>query len=145
MAEGRVAHVVGEACRRDNGANLAQQRGRQLRTAADELAGHITAQRHAYARHLERVGQTVVDEDAARKGEDLRLVLHAPERRGEDEAVVVALELRTLVVTLKVTAFLPKAFRGYELLPVHCISYCNCKSKVIFYNKQTFSANFANI
>ena len=58
-------------------------------------------------------------EDAAREREHLRLVLHASEWGREDEAVVVAFELRPVVMAFRMPYFLPQTFVGYELLPVH--------------------------
>ena len=58
-----------------------------------QLHGDAVGHRLADARHLQGVGQTVVHEDAARKREDLGLVLEAPERRRKDKTVVVAPEI----------------------------------------------------
>jgi len=84
-----------------------------------ELLGHVIAQRHAHARDFQTVGETVVHEDAARKGEYLSLVLQAAEGGGENQPVAVTLEFRAVVVTLWMTVFLPETFVGYQLLPVH--------------------------
>jgi hypothetical protein len=81
--------------------------------------GHVVAEGKAHAGHFETVGEAVVYEDAARQGKHLGLVLHAPERGGEDEAVVIALEFRAVVVAFRVSVFLSEAFVGYKLLPVH--------------------------
>ena len=71
------------------------------------MARHVVAERHAHGGHFERVGEAVVHEDAARQGEHLRLVLQAAEGCREDETVVIALELRAVVVALQVAVLLP--------------------------------------
>jgi hypothetical protein len=86
------------------------------------------------------VGQTVVYEDAARKWEYLRLVLQTTERGRKDQTVVVAFELRAVIMALRVAMFLPKALVGYQLLPIHHIQ----DAKVINFGKKTifFSENY---
>lgn len=80
MAEGWVTHVVGEARRLHNRSYLLKQRAAKLRVLVRQAARHVVAQRLAQRRHFQRVGKAVVDEDAARKGKHLRLVLQATER-----------------------------------------------------------------
>ena len=53
--------------------------------------------------------KSVVDEDAAGQGEDLRLVLQPSEGGGEDQAIVVALEVRPLMLPF-VIGFYAEAF-----------------------------------
>ena len=65
------------------------------------------------------MGQAVVYEDTAREREYLGLVLKTTERGRKDQTIIVALELRPVVVALWMAVFLPKALVGYELLPVH--------------------------
>ncbi len=65
------------------------------------------------------MGQSVVNENAARKGEYLRLVLKSAERSREDKTVVVALELRTIVEAVSVSILLTETLVGYQLLPIH--------------------------
>ena len=122
MSERRVTQVVREACRGDYLSYLFEQGATQLRTfAVNKLCCNIVAQRHADTGHLKRVSQSVMDEDTARQREHLCLVLQTSERCREDKTVIVALELRAIVVTLGVAVFLPKPFVGYELLPVHLL------------------------
>jgi hypothetical protein len=45
-------------------------------------------------------------EDAARQGEDLHLVLQTTKRCRENQSVIVALELRAVVMPLRVAVFL---------------------------------------
>jgi hypothetical protein len=56
------------------------------------------------------VRQTVVDEDAARQGEHLRLVLQPSERGGKDEAIIVPLKLGTVVFARFVQFLQAEAF-----------------------------------
>lgn len=58
-------------------------------------------------------------EDASREREDLCLVLHAAERGGEYEPVIIALELRAFIVALNMPCLLSEALRRNKLLPVH--------------------------
>ena len=67
------------------------------------------------------MGEAVVHEDAAWQREHLRLVLQTTERGREDQTVIVALELRAVIVALRVTMFLPETLIGYQLLPIHHI------------------------
>ena len=119
MAERRIAQVVGKAGGRHNLSDLLEQRILKFWVALGEYPGYIIAQRHAHTGYLQRVGEAVVDEDAAREGEHLCLVLQTTERSGENQTVVVAFKLRTIVVALGVAVFLPKALIGYQLLPIH--------------------------
>ena len=119
MAERRVAHVVGQTGRSHYLAYVAYARRRQTGTPPEQLAGHIGAERHAHTGHLEAVGETVMDEDAARKRKHLGLVLKPAERRREYESVVIALELGAVVVTYGVAVLLPQPLVGNELLPIH--------------------------
>jgi len=85
----------------------------------NELMGDVVAKAAAYTCHFEGVGETVVDEDAARQWKDLCLVLEASEGGGEDETVVVAFELGTVVFAADVQVFLPKPFIRDKLKPIH--------------------------
>lgn len=86
----------------------------------NELVSHVVAQAATNTGYFQRVGEAVVDEDAAREGEHLCLVLHAPKGGREDEAVVVALELGAVVTVTTVEVFLTKTLIGDKLKPVHC-------------------------
>ena len=79
----------------------------------------VVAKRKPHAGHLEAVGEAVVHEDTARQGEHLGLVLHAPERRGEYQSVVITLEFGTVVVAHRVAMLLSEPFVGYKSVPVH--------------------------
>jgi hypothetical protein len=61
--------------------------------------------------------------DASGKWENLRLVLQTSERSRENQPVVVALELRPIVMPFRVPVFLSQAFVAYQLLPVHHCFY----------------------
>ena len=91
----------------------------KFRMEQQEPVDHIVAQGHAHTGHLERVGEAVVDEDAAGQREHLSLVLQPAERSRENQSVVVALELRPVVVALGVAMFLSEPLVGNELKPVH--------------------------
>jgi hypothetical protein len=54
--------------------------------------------------------EAVVYENGTGKRKDLGLVLQPTKRRRENQAVVVALKLRALVVALRVSQLLPEAF-----------------------------------
>ena len=120
VAEGRVAHIVGQTGRSHDLSYFRHHALAQLRLALAEAACYVAAQRHAHAGHLERMGEAVVYEDAARQREHLRLVLHAAKGCREDESVVVALELGAVVVTLRMAVFLSEPLGRDELFPVHC-------------------------
>ena len=119
MAKGRVAHVVSQAGCCHNLPDLTQEADGALGESPHDLLGHIVAKGHAHAGDLEGVGEAVVYEDASREGEHLCLVLQPAEGGWEDETVVVALELRTIVVTFGMTVLLAESFVGYQLLPIH--------------------------
>lgn len=115
MAERWVAHVVCQTGGRDNGTYLGEEGAVQFGMLLSELVCHIIAQTAADAGHFERVGEAVMYENAAWQRENLRLVLHTAERSREDETVVVALELRAVVVAVDVQVFLPESLVGYKL------------------------------
>lgn len=112
VPEWRVAHVVCQACRADDGSYLFERCSAQFGMLLAQLRRHVIAQRHAYRGHLQRVGEAVVHEDGTGKGKHLRLVLHASERCGENKAVVVAFKLRPVVMTFGVLELLAKPFIG---------------------------------
>ena len=121
MSEGGIAQIVSQTGRGDNLSDLLKEGVLQFGMLASELCGYIVAQRHAHTGYLEGMGQTVMNEDATREGEHLCLVLQATERGRENETIVVAFELRTVVVTLGVAILLPQSLIGYQLLPIHHI------------------------
>ena len=109
MAEGRVAQIVCQAGGTHDGAYLLKERVFQFGTFLHDDFRHVIAQRHAHARHLQTVRESVVHEDAARQGKHLRLVLQPAEGRREDETVVVAFELGAVIVPLGMFVFLAEA------------------------------------
>ena len=80
MSEWRIAHVVRQTGGGDDGADLLEERPVEMGMALNKLAGHIVAQRHAHTRHFQAVCQTVMNENAAWKGENLGLALKTAER-----------------------------------------------------------------
>ena len=109
MTEGRIAQVVCQTGCAHDGSYLFEERILQFRTLLDDAAGDVVAQRHAHARYFQAVGEAVVYEDAARQREYLRLVLQPAECRREDEAVVIALEFRAIVVAFGMLMLLSEA------------------------------------
>ncbi len=55
---------------------------------------------------------SVVHKDAAGQGEDLRLVLQPPKRRGEDQSIVIALKVCPFMLSF-VVGFDAEALTGY--------------------------------
>jgi len=60
-----------------------------------------------------------VYKDRTRQGENLSLVLQSSESRREDEPVVVAFELRPVVVALGMLMLLSETLVRYEFNPFH--------------------------
>ena len=95
--------------------------------SGQKFGGYGISERPSYARHFQAVGQPVVYEDAARQGENLRLVLQSAEGGGEDKAVVIPLKLRTVLVSLLMKLFQSEAFGGYKCVPIHPVLVISCK------------------
>ena len=106
MTERRIAQIMSQTGCTYDGSYLFYERILQVRLLLDDPSGYVVTYRHAHTRHFQTVGETVVDEDAARQREDLRLVLQSAECRREDEAVVIALEFRAVIVALSMLVFL---------------------------------------
>lgn len=113
VAEGRVAHVVGQTGGRNDGANGGDVGLAEFGMARKEMAHHIDAQRATNARHLQAVCQSVMNENAARQREHLGLVLHPSEGRREDEAVEIALKFGALFGRITMGVFFAEALVGY--------------------------------
>ena len=141
VPEGRITHVVGQTGRRYNLPDLAEERIGQLRTLLHDGMRHVVAQRHAHAGHFERMGQPVVYEDAARQGKHLCLVLQSAERCREDQPVVVAFELRPVVVPLRMALLLTEPAVGNQFYPVHN----HCKSNAFLAKILQFRAKSVDI
>ena len=78
-----------------------------------ELVGNIGTKRHTDTCHFERVSKAIVYEDAPWQWEYLGLILQSSERCRENEAVIIALELRTVVMTLWMAMLLSEPYIGY--------------------------------
>ena len=65
------------------------------------------------------MGKTVVHKDTTREWKYLGLVLQSTERSRENKAVVIALELCSVVVAFRMTMLLTESLVGYKLLPIH--------------------------
>ena len=74
-------------------------------------AAHVVAKGASHTAHLQRVSQAVMDENASRQREHLCLVLQTAKRCREYQAVIVALEFRTVIHTM-LLVFLAKPFVG---------------------------------
>ena len=120
MTEGRVAHVVSKAGGRDDVAQFCEMRTVELRVILQDESADVVAQAAPHTADLEAMRQPVVHEDAARQGKDLRLVLQTPEGGRENQAVVVALEFRTVVALLS-SAFQSQALAAQKLCPIHIL------------------------
>ena len=112
MAEWWVAQVMSQTGRAHYRANLLEVAVAKVRMALQQALRHIVTQTAAHTRHFHAVGEAVVDEYATWKRENLSLVLQTAERRGENQSVVVALELSPVVRKLVVEFFLSEAFGG---------------------------------
>ncbi len=112
MAEWRVAHVVGQTRSRNDGTDFCDERCFLLAILINQMSCYIVAQGATYARNLQTVRQAVVDADVARQGENLRLVLHSAEWSRKNQTVIVALEVRAVLVLLVVIVFQSKSFGG---------------------------------
>ena len=107
MSERRIAQVVSQTGSRDYCTNLLKQRRAQLWMNFAQATCHVIAQRHTNRSHLERVSQTVMNENAARQRKHLSLVLQTAEWSRENQSVVIALKLRPVVITVGMSVLLP--------------------------------------
>ena len=89
--ERRIADVVGQGGRGDDGADVRRVVGQQ--SLAGEQFGELATERAANAGDLEAVGEPRPGEVVTRQREDLRLVLQAAKVAAVDDAVVVDVEL----------------------------------------------------
>ena len=121
MTERRIAQIMSQTGCTYDGSYLFNERILQVWLLLDDTSGYVVTYRHAHTCHFQAVGETVVDEDAARKREDLRLVLQPAECRREDETVVIALEFRAVIMALSMLVFLSETLVGYQLFPFHII------------------------
>ena len=94
VPEWRISQVVGQASGGHNLAHAAQgvEPGLCGMPFAQQQL-YLASQRTAHARHLQAVGEAVVDENAARERKHLCLVLQATEWRGKNQSVIVALKI----------------------------------------------------
>ena len=142
MSEWRIAQIVRQTCCGNNGADFGQIRVLQFGAAGKDGFGYVIAQRTAYAGNFQAMCQPVVYEYAAGQREHLCLVLQSPERCGEDEAVVIPLKFRTVLVTLFMKLFQAESFGGYEGIPVHHVLtflLFNCKCMTICFKIRNFA------
>lgn len=118
MAERRIAEIVRERGRRDDRPEIGRHDLRQPVARDHDLADPV-AERARDAGHLQRMRQARAHVIVRRQRKDLRLVLHAPERRGKHDAVEVALEVGALRVLGRGSVADAEAATTEELVPVH--------------------------
>ena len=106
MAEWRITHVVSQTGGGDDSAKFLDEGAGEFGIATDDILGNIVSEGHTDACHLEGVREAVVYEYASRQREYLCLVLHTTEWSREYQSVVVALELRTVIVPLEMSVLL---------------------------------------
>ena len=94
MTKGRIAHVVGQACRRYHGPDLGEQDGIINVMLPVEHFSHPVAQGTPHTGHLQGMREPVVNKYPPGKGKNLGLVLHAPEGRRKDNPVIIPLKFR---------------------------------------------------
>ena len=87
--------------------------------AGKELTAHIRSQRTPHARHLQAVGEPVVNKHAAGKGKYLRFILHAAKRSRKYEPVKIALKLSAPLGSGTMGVLFAQTLGGYELFPIH--------------------------
>ena len=123
MAERRVAQVVSQTRSSDDFADVTQLVGPRLASIArHQSLDHLTGHRLAHARHFQAVCQPVVHKDAVGQRKHLRLVLQPAKRRGEYQAVIVALEVAAHSPTLLVVVmFQSQSLVGYQAVPIHAL------------------------
>jgi len=133
MAEGRIADVVRQAGGGDDGAEIARFDILQP-MPGDDLAADDSPQRTADATRLQAVRQAGTHVVALGKRENLRLVLHAAESRGEDDAVVVLLECRPFGRVRCLAGAQP--FVGKQFLPdfafAHALRFRGCDGPRVY-------------
>ena len=75
MTERRVSHVVSEAGSTNDCANLFKQSVLQFRMFQLQTLAYIVSQRLPETRHFQAMCESIMYKDAARKRENLRLIL----------------------------------------------------------------------
>ena len=134
MAERRIAKVMSQT---SGGNDLPDsvdlpRPGLRAMTLAEHDGG-LGGERAAHTGHFDRMRQSVVHEDAARKRKHLRLVLQTPEWRRKHQPVIVALEVAAHSAARIVIVFKPEALVAYQAVPVH------------FHRSRYFSAGWGGI
>jgi hypothetical protein len=119
MAKRWIAQIMSQTGSGYNLSDLLEKGIFQFRVLPSELLGNVITQRHANARYLQGVGETIVNEDTSREWKDLCLVLQTTEGSGENQTIIVAFELRSVVVSFRVTMLLSESLIRYKLLPIH--------------------------
>ena len=100
MSEGRVAHVVCQTGSTHYGTQFGEMSGCQMGMTLQQESAHVVAQTAAHAAYLQTVCESVMHKDASWQGEHLRLVLQTSEGSREDQAVIIALKFRAVVLAV---------------------------------------------
>ena len=122
MAEGRIAHIVCQTSGTHDGTQFGQMGSSQFRMTLQQETAHVIAQAAAHTAHLQAVCEPVVHEDAAWQRKHLRLVLQATEGSREDQAVIIALEFRAIILAMR-AMLLPEPLVGEQLSPFHPVCH----------------------
>ena len=109
MAKRRITHVVGQTGRGDDSTDLFKERSAEFGVNHHEPAGDVVAQGMSHGGDFQRMGQPVMHKDAAREGKHLGLVLHPSKGSGEDQTVVISLELGSFLVHLRMAVLLSES------------------------------------
>ena len=80
---------------------------------------HLMAQRSPHRRHLKRVCKTVVNEDATRQREHLRLILQTAEWGREDKTVIISLKVGASMMTIVMISLHAEALIADKFAPIH--------------------------
>ena len=91
---------MGQAGGGNDRAHFMECGGRVGVVSGGETSGHVGSERATDTRDLQAMREPVVYENATRQGEDLRLVLEPSEGGGEDQPIVIALEVGALMLAL---------------------------------------------
>ena len=132
VPEWGIAHIVGKACGTYNLYDMRQLFSRRSAfIARHQHTAYFVGERFPDTRHLQAVRQPVVDEDAARQGEYLRLVLQSAEWRRKHKAVEIALEVASGLRSVAAVAFHTQPLAANQSAPFHPVFIiCNLHRKI---------------
>ena len=125
MSERRITHVVGKACCGNNCSDFSKMSLGKFGTFLYYFISNVTSERHSDTSNFKTVCKTVMNENTAGQREYLGLVLHSAKRGRKYQTVIVATELRSVVMTLSMSVFLTKTLVSYKKFPIHHIAHKN--------------------